>query len=471
MLNKSQPTTVPELQGLRAMSDTETRNRVRALLAAKHGPELIDAISDEIGDLYAQTQHVAEQLRILPLFQSFSERISFLEESGVGQGRLPDRVRVDAAQLFAPENGFHSLEYEPGGKPYRWTGPRRDFSFSLYVNRARPLRLQLEVSRMIDARVQKDVVLLLDGAPIPLQLTRLGSGFIGETILPPETRMRATSLIFVVPCVLPEPMGKDARYVGVAFCELRLAVMDDEKAARSDQQLPRDQMASSEWLAGLSDKTSIDERKTTALDNSGEKHVATASLSQQIALAQGGGDPFAGPGNGGILPRVARIEAREVEDGSEGFYPAEKDFENRVYRWTGPGKGFSLTASVDRSVKLDMTLCLVSFADRATQTPLTVTVDGTPHELKLSNGPDGLIASALIPTRTVAGPTTFAFHVPSIVKPSSADRRHLGVAFRYLMLEPASRTIVRRLIQRMRLQAIKRKISRIVSILRQRAKR
>ena len=427
------------------MPGADVRNRVRALFAAKEGAELVDAIADEICDLHAHVDRIAEQLRLLPLYQSFSERMDLLEEAGVGQVQLPQRLTIEASHLFVTDHGFYTLEYDSSGRAYRWTGPRRDFYFVVYVDRSVPLRLELEIFRMVDRRLQSDIVLLADGVPMPLHLDTARDCIVGRAVLPVHSRTRATSLIFVVPCVLPEPKGLDARHLGVAFRELRIRPDGpDAHAAMPTDQSAHESSLTTEWLMS-SDPSHI----------SAPKLAATANA--QTTRRSNGIDRFSAGEGEGPLPRVARIDARQIENGTAGFFPMEVGRDGHSYRWTGPGRTFALTVRVDRSQPLLVRLCLVRFVDRPSQTPMTLAVDGVVRDLELNGEADGIIAHVTIPARSSEGPTTLLFAVSAVVSPGDADRRLLGVAFRYLAVEPTPQFHrFHRLIESVRRKAFRR---------------
>ena len=410
------------------MSDSDARNRLKALFAARQGADLIDAIADEIADLQAQTSRIAEELRLLPVYQSFSERLGLLMDNSIGEGVLPDRLTLDASHLFVAENGFYGIEHDESGAAYRWTGPRRDFSFVVYLDRRTPLRLELELANMADPKLQSDILLLVDGTNVPLKISQFKKGYVGHAILPERDRTRATSLIFVVPCVLPEPKGLDPRHFGVAFRELRIEPASrDIETAEPAESVQEDELASAAgWL--------MSEQSVLVPDP--VKLVDSISFDQQHAARS------TGPGSSSpFLPRVARIDADRIENGTKGFFGLEQDRDGRKYRWTGPGKTFSLVVPIDRSHDSTVRLCLVGFVDRARQTPLTLTVDQVTCQLTLSNDSDGIIASVALPRTSSPGPTTLTFEVPAVLNPSNADRRFLGVAFRYLVVEPKSRSV------------------------------
>jgi hypothetical protein len=212
------------------MSNDEVTSRIQTILASKRGSELIDAIGLELGDVHSQIDRLSKQVLRLQAFHAFSERMSILSQASVSPTQLPHSLCIDAAQLFEPGNGFYQLEYERNGQPFRWTGPGRDFSFSLFIDRTASLQVRLEVAYMMDPTRQNDLVVLVDGELLACTLTRQTGCWIGEVIVPALPASQATNLVFVVPCVIKPDSNNDTRTLGVAFRKLAITPCADVKA-------------------------------------------------------------------------------------------------------------------------------------------------------------------------------------------------------------------------------------------------
>jgi hypothetical protein len=134
--------------------------------------------------------------------------------------KLPGSVTIEPDQMLSPRDGFYPAEITDSGRAFRWTGPTREFSYEVYVERSQGAGLKLEVLNCIDYEAQKDLKLLVDGQPVPLESTQVGSGFEVQAQLPPSGEGRASNLLFVVPAVLAPPDSSDDRLLGVAVGRL-----------------------------------------------------------------------------------------------------------------------------------------------------------------------------------------------------------------------------------------------------------
>lgn len=146
-------------------------------------------------------------------------------------GVLPDGHEPDAAHSFScgaadiPDGdpGFYGLERDPDGVPFRWS--KKQFSFSLSIDRRTPVELELRAVSVIDERRQSPLRLEVDDAEYPLAIDRAGDHFVGRMVIPPRAVSGPTSLTFTAPMLL-RPAGSDRRELGIAFGELRLRPSD-----------------------------------------------------------------------------------------------------------------------------------------------------------------------------------------------------------------------------------------------------
>lgn len=426
------------------MSQPTERSRIKAELASKQGNELVGAIADEFGDLHAQMRRIEDRLRLLPIYRDFSEKLSLLAESGLAHEELPSRLTIEASHLLAADGGFYGIEYDGSGRAYRWTGPRRHFYFVLYLDRRAPLRVELELCRMADSSVQKNLLLLADGKPAALNVEFVKSDVVASATLPPLASARATSLIFVLPALVPETDGANVRQIGVAFRELRVhpaeSVAATEKMSLGSHELGARQPV--DWLMAPDNSRGPGPARGLSPALAGDKKSASRRHDLDYSLLHEGGERS--------FPRSVRIDAEDIEDGTAGFYPIETDPSGDSYRWTGPGRTFGFAVRVDRSRPLMAELCFVRFVSREAQTPVRMQIGDLDRELKLRNGPDGIVGRAIIPAGDLISPTRLTFAVQSVLRPGNADRRTLGLAFRYLALEPASQSRTRDLLWRIR---------------------
>jgi hypothetical protein len=157
-----------------------------------------------------------------------------------GAGDLPasalvDSAMIDAAYALRTEQGFHGLEYDGSGAPYRWTGPNRAFHFELTVNRTRPLELRLRYSRMYENPKNEFVKCYVDGVEIEAQTVAVGNEFEVLATLPAREGAGVTNLTWMCPRVRsPADLGEstDVRKLGLTFRWLKIGTPADTRAER-----------------------------------------------------------------------------------------------------------------------------------------------------------------------------------------------------------------------------------------------
>ena len=76
-------------------------------------------------------------------------------------------AHVDAGMPLQEASGFYSIEYASNGRPYRWTGPDRQFQFDLHLDRTLPLQFLLHLASWGPATTRR-LRCFADGIEIPL---------------------------------------------------------------------------------------------------------------------------------------------------------------------------------------------------------------------------------------------------------------------------------------------------------------
>ena len=208
------------------MSTNQTHSQISAISNSGPSPDLMNAIGKQLSELQSLAARYSDQVQ--QAAQTFAARLKLLEEAIAAQSSLPDSITIDAIHPSA-ETGFYDIEYEDSGWPFRWSGPSRDFSFSLKIDRNAPLRLRLHLIAMIDPKLQSDLLLLVDGVSVQIRVAEQEEGwFEYEATIPAGAGVRETHLVVAVPCLLQPNNIEDPRLLGVAFRELRISPFEQD---------------------------------------------------------------------------------------------------------------------------------------------------------------------------------------------------------------------------------------------------
>lgn len=149
---------------------------------------------------------------------------SFLEHT---EGLYPQNFEFTADMYIPSHRNFHELKYDGSGKPVRWTGPGRDFNFTVYVDRSVSRTCELLLGLTPELRSADKLDCYVDNT-------------IVESTLQPEDNM--LKVIFNMPvlkenraslikCISPvlvqpnkkDPAVKDSRILGVRFYKLEIS--------------------------------------------------------------------------------------------------------------------------------------------------------------------------------------------------------------------------------------------------------
>ena len=139
---------------------------------------------------------------------------------------FPDSVKVLAEMVLDPDDGFHKLDHDSAGKPYRWTGPDNDFVFYLNLNRSTTRDGHLKLAAF-SKDYAKGIRCFVDGHLVPCDHTLADGSLVYNFTLPPTAHAHTTNVRFSVPKLWHpkdrNPESKDDRRLGVAFQELSIS--------------------------------------------------------------------------------------------------------------------------------------------------------------------------------------------------------------------------------------------------------
>jgi len=219
------------------MSDEgDLEGRLQGLLA-KRGQDLIRGLIDEVTVLHREIAALRRELSALSEYQAMRDRWLSLGDDAPKVLRFPRLVVIEPQEPLRASDGFYPAEQAGDGTPFRWTGPSAQFSFNVFVDRAHGADLKLETINCIDLAVQKNLSLLADGEPVPVDVVENGTGFTATACLSAHDDGRVTNLVFVLPAAL-SPGAEDARFLGTAF--RRLTVGARTEAGIAPELAPRE---------------------------------------------------------------------------------------------------------------------------------------------------------------------------------------------------------------------------------------
>lgn len=181
----------------------------------------IEAIIEEFSSLHVEKEDLERRL------EAQERAIKMLQlpivDDVVDTIALPPSAVVDADSLLEGA-GFHELEYNDAGQPFRWTGPGGKFSLIAYVDRSIDKLATLELlpqegsARLVAERLRVTV----DGKEVNSRFNEAAAVHEIQFKLAPMQGRAATAIVFHQS--VWSPAGGDERLLGVAF--RRLIVSD-----------------------------------------------------------------------------------------------------------------------------------------------------------------------------------------------------------------------------------------------------
>jgi len=139
---------------------------------------------------------------------------------------LLSEVKLSADAPLPRDSGFHDLEHDPRGVPFRWTGPSKDFSFEFGMDRSdsRLALISMLKSGRINGSYLERIRVFVDGRPVPCSFS-LGRMPSIEFEIPKRNSSMASTTISVE-CDVWSPSqedgSEDQRTLGIPFVELSI---------------------------------------------------------------------------------------------------------------------------------------------------------------------------------------------------------------------------------------------------------
>ncbi len=138
---------------------------------------------------------------------------------------VPSEISITADMPLDPADGFHALEYDSGGRPFRWTGAAGNvFRFSVPLDRR--ARVVANLALWAFGRVMADgptsIACEVDGVRgIAKRSAITDVDAVFEVELPASPKRMSAVLAFEVPTGPPEN-SEDDREIGVPFRYLQV---------------------------------------------------------------------------------------------------------------------------------------------------------------------------------------------------------------------------------------------------------
>jgi hypothetical protein len=368
-------------------------------------------MATEIGALYQLIDELQVALEQVQAQQDLKAHMfTFGHDAGRLEG-LPTELQILPQYLLEGQAGFYSLEHTADGVPFRWTGPERDFSFSVCVDRAEPVNVRLEALAIIDRQRQGNVCLHVDGAAVPFPLEWDGTRYMGEAVLPAAPLRAITKLTFTLPITLTVPDSTtDLRELGLGFS--RLTIRPLAIPARPEHS---------------SDPAEAAVEEPAAAETPADILAVVDASAPEYGLS--------------FCAQAFSFSAEQIADGYPGLLELETEQGGLPFRWSDGQGTFSFSLPIDRGGFIAATLKLADAVDLRRQSPMTIVVDGETHRVPISETGAGLLEARLIlPPVVGRKAVSLTFEVSPLARKGKGRRRY-GVAFRELILQPALKAL------------------------------
>ncbi len=180
---------------------------------------LIRALAKEFVSLHRAHARLTARVAAMETLGAVADRLLTGAEAPFD---YPKTLRIDAGGSTSELIGFHQLEYDDEGLPYRWTGPERQFSVQMFVSRRTPAAFELSFGKFFADSPVEQLRGFVDGEEVPLMIRFGAQGYEARGEMPPRQQAGCTVLTFLVPVMgSPAASGStDRRALGLQFAGL-----------------------------------------------------------------------------------------------------------------------------------------------------------------------------------------------------------------------------------------------------------
>lgn len=187
---------------------------------------LLTSLATELLALHEANQQLAARIVALEATATLHDRMTAAIAATERPVTMPKKASVDAVFSLGVEAGFHGLEYDESGAPFRWTGPGRLFHFELFVDRDVPLDFRLRYSRVFVDEPTQRILCHVDGEAVEAVVVPVDGEMELRGTLPTRAGANGTVLMFACSKTdSPAERGgsEDTRHLGIQFRWLRVA--------------------------------------------------------------------------------------------------------------------------------------------------------------------------------------------------------------------------------------------------------
>ncbi len=209
---------------------------VRAIVSRvdRSSPEaLVNSLEMEIARVTDGYTAMLARVTAIESLHSVDNRL-LVDDDTVESAELPKSVLIDAAHSLSGAAGFHALEHDETGAPFRWTGPDPSFAFDFFIDRTHGAHFTLRFIRLYCGSDPSSLRCFVDGTETPLTFTVTLKGVEAAGAIRPRTAAGATIVSFLC-SAMSSPAELEAtdddRSLGLAFKSLNVDALSAPAAA------------------------------------------------------------------------------------------------------------------------------------------------------------------------------------------------------------------------------------------------
>ena len=206
----------------------ESRKALEDELAELRGAELVRKLAHIIALQSQKIEALSAAVKLLDAYEENREVLLGVSEPVFAATReMATSYEVLASEHLPHSEGFHAVEFDKNGLPFRWSGAEGQLQFSCYVDRKAGAVAELELFSSIDPRNLEEFEVYDGAEKLEAKVAPAAHGQLVRVNLPAAASVgMPTDLLFRFPH-FRKLSDQDERVAAVAFHRLAIVASQE----------------------------------------------------------------------------------------------------------------------------------------------------------------------------------------------------------------------------------------------------
>lgn len=168
----------------------EYKKQFESELSGLRGTDLVGRLAEILAQQEQKIGTLEATIQLLNAYEESRDLLLTVNENVSGELMQPvANFTLGAAEHLSRDDGFHAIEFDNAGNPFRWAGENGVLTFTCYVDRSRPVYMTLDLLNVVDQSNYENIEFFDGDNQVQVSVAKTSS--LGRTIsakLPPRQK-------------------------------------------------------------------------------------------------------------------------------------------------------------------------------------------------------------------------------------------------------------------------------------------